>query len=118
MSDKKNLQEAIKLAKTMDNIFRIPGTSFRFGWDTILGLFPGAGDTIATLISLYIIWKVYKAGANTPIILNMLGNVILDLLVGSIPVLGDIFDMSYKANIRNVMLLERHLDEQKKQSET
>lgn len=112
MSNNDQLVAITKLAKSMDSAFRIPGTKIRFGWDSIIGVFPAAGDTITMFVSLYIIWRVYQMGASTSLILSMLGNVVLDWLLGAIPLLGDFFDVAFKANTRNIRLLEKYIEKQ------
>ncbi|HEX5580450.1 MAG TPA: DUF4112 domain-containing protein [Gemmatimonadaceae bacterium] len=95
------------LARLLDSAIRVPGTDIRFGLDPILGLFPGVGDMAAGLLSAYVILLGWRAGAPTSVLLRMLGNVGLDALVGAVPVLGDLFDVGFKANVRNVALLDR-----------
>lgn len=99
------------LAYWLDERFRIPGTRIRVGLDGIAGLIPGVGDAATTLIALYIVAEGYRIGLPGKVIARMLGNVGLDFVVGSIPLLGDVFDIAFKANRRNLRLLLRHLDE-------
>ena len=99
------------VAYWLDERFRIPGTNIRVGLDGIAGLIPGVGDAATTLISLYIVAEAYRIGLPGRAIARMLGNVGLDFAVGSIPLLGDVFDIAFKANRRNLRLLLRHLDE-------
>lgn len=94
-----------RLATLLDNSIRIPGTRIRVGLDGLIGLVPGIGDSLMLLISLYVVLRARMLGAPLSIILQMLVNVALDFVVGSVPVLGDIFDIAFKANIRNVDLL-------------
>ena len=98
------------LARNLDSRWRIPGTGIRFGLDAVAGLLPGIGDVAAALVSAHIILHGWRAGAPGHVIARMIGNVALDTAVGSIPVLGSIFDVYYKANNRNVRLLRRHFD--------
>ncbi len=105
------LSWAENLVKLTDNAFTIPGTGFRFGLDPILGLIPVAGETVSLLISLALVFGFVRQGANTSLLLRMLGNVLLDYLVGSIPVIGDIFDFGFKANQRNLSLAQKYLTE-------
>ncbi len=92
----------------MDEAFRVPGTRFRFGWDPIIGLVPGIGDAASSLLSLGIFWAAFRSGVPKIIKARMLLNLIIDTLVGTIPVLGDLFDVAWKANMRNLALLEKH----------
>jgi Domain of unknown function (DUF4112) len=93
----------------MDDAFRVPGTPIRFGWDSILGLFPGLGDVLTSIISLLIVHHAWQTGASTFTLARMVGNVGADFLIGSVPFVGDLFDVAFKANRRNARLLEQHL---------
>lgn len=103
------------LAKLLDSKYRIPGTQFKFGLDPIIGLIPGAGDLITFLFSSGLIVIMIQQGASGKLAIKMLGNVLLDTLIGSIPILGQIFDFFYKANQRNVKLLREHYEQGKHQ---
>lgn len=105
------LDSARAVARLLDRSFRIPGTSFRFGLDPILGLLPVGGDVLAALGSGYILYVAWRNGAPGPVIGRMLGNVVLDTVVGSVPVVGDLFDAGWKSNARNVAILEGWLGE-------
>ena len=98
------------LARLMDGAFVLPGTTIRFGLDGIIGLIPVAGDVIAGLVSTYLIWEARQLGAPSWLIARMLGNVLLDTAIGSVPVVGDAFDVLFRANMKNVALLRRHLE--------
>jgi len=93
----------------LDAGFRIPGTSIRFGLDPILGLIPGAGDAAGAVLAGWIFVEAIRLGASRATLIRIAGNVALDAGVGAVPILGDIFDVAWKANLRNVALLERHL---------
>ncbi|MGH6864977.1 MAG: DUF4112 domain-containing protein [Methyloceanibacter sp.] len=112
MSHAQRLAQAKWLAQLMDNNFRIPGTPLRFGWDSVLGLFPGIGDAVTTAVSLLIVHHAWQSKASPLLLARMLGNVALDFVVGAIPVIGDLFDFAFKANRRNARLLELHLNRQ------
>src|SRR6185295_17215121 len=99
------------LANLLDTAFIIPGTNIRFGFDALIGLVPGIGDTITTLISLYIVHEARQLGAPPHLIARMLGNVAIDGIVGAVPLFGDAFDVFWRANRRNVKLLRDYLDE-------
>lgn len=107
------LQRLRRMASLLDSAFRIPGTEFRIGWDTILGLIPGVGDVATGLASASIVGYAARKGVRRRVIARMLANVGIDVLVGAIPVLGDVFDAGFKANLRNVKLLERELSARK-----
>ena len=98
------------LATLLDTAFFIPGTNIRFGIDAMIGLVPGIGDAITTAMSLYIIHEARQLGAPRQLIARMLANVLLDGVVGAVPLLGDAFDVMYRANRRNMALLRNHLD--------
>lgn len=98
-----------RLARLLDSEFQLPGTRWRIGLDPLLGLVPGIGDTAGGAISLWLIAEAGRLGVPSSTLLRMLLNVLVDTTVGSIPVLGDIFDAGYKANLRNLELLERAL---------
>jgi Domain of unknown function (DUF4112) len=93
----------------LDEAFRIPGTSFRFGIDGIIGLVPGLGDALAGLLSLIIPIAAWSRGVPYVTLIRMGINLGIGVLVGTIPVLGDAFDIAWKANRRNYLLLRRHL---------
>ena len=99
------------LATLMDTAFLVPGTQIRFGLDALIGLVPGIGDAVTTLISLYIVREARALGAPPLVIARMIANVALDGFVGAIPLAGDAFDVAFRANRRNMALLRAHLDE-------
>lgn len=94
------------VARLMDARFVLPGTRFRFGADAIVGLAPGVGDALTGLVSLWVVWEARNLGAPPALLARMLANVALDVAGGAVPVLGDLFDAAFKANLRNVALLE------------
>lgn len=96
------------LADLLDSRWRIPGTSWRFGVDAIAGLVPGAGDLVAGLAGLYIISAAARAGVPRHVIVRMVGNIAVDTVVGSVPILGGIFDIAFKSNQRNLRLYAKH----------
>ena len=104
------LRRLERLAYWLDGAFRLPGTRWRFGLDGILGLVPGAGDSLTAVAGAYIILEAWRLGVPSNVIARMLGNIGIDWAVGSVPVLGDVFDFAFKSHRRNVDLLRRHLD--------
>jgi len=98
-----------RFAYWLDAGFRIPGTSLRFGLDPILGLVPGFGDAAGAVLAGWILVEAVRLGASRATVLRIAGNVALDAALGAVPLIGDIFDFAWKANLRNVALLERHL---------
>ena len=106
----RRLDRLDRLADTLDSRYRIPLTRIRFGWDAILGLVPGLGD-IATLGPAgFILLEAHRMGAPGGVKLRMAFNSGLDLIVGSVPLIGDLLDIGLRANRRNVALLRRHLE--------
>ena len=97
------------LASLLDTVFILPGTNVRFGFDALIGLIPGIGDVITTAISLYIVHEARQLGAPAHLILRMLANVAVDGFVGAVPLVGDAFDVLWRANRRNVRLLREWL---------
>jgi hypothetical protein len=109
MTPQERLNQVQFLARAMDEQFLVPGTNIRFGWDAILGLFPGIGDALTSAISLLIVHHARQTGASPVLLARMLANVGVDFLLGSIPLVGDAFDLAWKANRKNARLLEQHL---------
>lgn len=100
-----------RLEILLDEAFRVPGTRIRFGIDGIIGLVPGLGDALAGLLSLVIPFAAWARGVPYVTLVRMAANLAIDVLVGSIPLFGDIFDIAFKANRRNYLLMQRHLGE-------
>lgn len=97
------------LARVLDSAIPIPGTSWKIGFDPIVGLIPGIGDLISAVLSGYIILEAARAEIPTLTLAKMLGNIGIDTLFGAVPAFGDVFDAAWKSNTKNVALLERHL---------
>jgi hypothetical protein len=97
------------VSRLLDSAFSIPGTRYRFGLDALIGLVPGLGDAVGAIFSGYIILQASRAGASRATINRMIANVAIDTVVGWVPLLGDLFDVGWKANTKNVALLEQHL---------
>ena len=102
-----NLQKAQRLANTMDSAFRIPGIGYRIGLDGIIGLIPGIGDVITVAIAARIVHLGHKMGMPKALISKMLRNIVLDFLLGAVPLVGDVADFFFKANKRNVKAMEK-----------
>jgi len=115
MSQPKDFPALERLADFLDTRYRIPGTNIRFGADFLIGLVPYAGDVVAFGISSVLVLAMARQGASGMVLAKMIGNVLLDASVGTIPILGDLFDLGYKANRRNLKLLEEHYEEGKHQ---
>lgn len=99
-----------RLASLLDARFVIPFTKVRFGADSLIGLAPGVGDMVTTALALYIVYEAHKLGAPKHVLARMLGNVAIDGMIGAVPVAGDVFDVMFRANRRNVRILREHLD--------
>jgi len=98
-------------SRLLDTRFRIPGTDMRFGADFLLGLVPGAGDLVSLGMSGVLVATMAKNGASGMLVARMLVNVALDALVGTIPIIGNLFDLVYKANYRNAVLMREYYEE-------
>ncbi|SMO36717.1 DUF4112 domain-containing protein [Gracilimonas mengyeensis] len=96
-----------KYAELLDSRFTIPGTEIRFGIDPLIGLITGYGDLAGAALSVYFMYFATRLGAQSGVLIRMFVNVLADLAIGVIPVLGDLFDVGWKANIRNAKLLEK-----------
>jgi hypothetical protein len=98
-----------RLARVLDSAVGVPGTRVRFGLDAVLGLVPGVGDVVGAAAAGYIVLAAARLGAPATVLVRMLLNVAIDTVVGAVPLLGDLFDLGFRSNARNVALLERHL---------
>jgi len=98
-----------RIAHWMDEAFRVPGTRFRFGLDSLIGLVPVVGDVVTLGMSGYTLWLAYRIGMPASVLLRMLANLGIDFALGYLPVFGDAVDFFVKANTRNLRLLEREL---------
>ncbi len=98
------------LARWLDTRFVLPGTSVRFGLDSLIGLIPGIGDSATAFIGLYILVRAFSLGAPPVLLIRMLINILIDMAVGVIPLLGDIFDFAFRSNAMNAALLAEHVE--------
>ncbi|WP_138432094.1 DUF4112 domain-containing protein [Fodinibius saliphilus] len=110
MDTEKDKQKNTKLAELLDNKFQIPGIPIKFGLDPLLGLLPGVGDWIGGIISCYYLFNALKEQARWSVLLHMLINILLDIMIGAIPGIGELFDVYWKANLRNAELLQELAD--------
>jgi len=104
------LKRLERYAELTDSRFRIPFTKIHFGIDALVGLIPFVGETIGLVLSFYLLLEASKLGVPASLKIKMLGNVLIDWLVGLVPIAGDIADVAFKANVRNVKLLVEHID--------
>ncbi|HXV25490.1 MAG TPA: DUF4112 domain-containing protein [Alphaproteobacteria bacterium] len=114
ISDERALRRLEQLALLLDSRFRVPGTRLRFGVDGLIGLVPGIGDAAGLVISSYIVLEAWRLGAPAPILFRLIANLVIDGAVGAVPVAGDIFDLAWKANKRNVTTLLHHVRNRRK----
>jgi hypothetical protein len=111
ITNQRSLKDIEKLAKLMDAQFKVPGTNIRFGLDSLIGLIPGVGDLSTFAVSGYMLWIMANNGASGFLLARMVLNILIDAIVGMVPLLGDIFDIAFKANIRNMKLMQQHYAE-------
>ncbi len=98
------------VARMMDSLFAVPGTRLRLGLDSIIGLVPVVGDVLGQAVAAYLIWEARQLGVSKLTLWRMVGNTLVDTVVGAVPVVGDVFDVAFKANMKNLRLLQRHLE--------
>jgi len=92
----------------MDSVYRVPGTNFRFGWDPIVGLIPGVGDLATASFAVVVLYRAFRLGVPRVVLIRMGLNILVDLVAGVVPFVGDLFDFAWKSNAMNLALLERH----------
>lgn len=105
----RTLKRIRRVVRLLDGRWGIPFTRYRFGLDSVIGLIPGAGDVVTTAVAAWVIKEAAKLGLPRHVVARMVANVLIDFVIGSVPVLGDVADVFFKANLRNLDLLERHL---------
>lgn len=113
MSHAERLQRLERLARLMDAAIAIPGTRISLGADAVVGLVPGVGDLIAKVASAYILYEAHQMGIPKHKLLRMGGNVLIDLVFGAVPVAGDVFDVFWRANLRNMRIVRDHVERTK-----
>lgn len=116
LSHNTDIKKLDRLAWLLDSSIKIPGTQRTIGVDGIIGLIPGIGDLSSGLISAYIVLQALQMDVSKSVISKMIVNILLDTTIGAIPLFGDIFDIIYKSNQRNVSLISNHLEKSKKHS--
>ena len=113
------LTRSREIARILDGWFRIPGTQIRVGLDPLLGLLPGVGDWIGWIASSHLLLSAWRLKASASTLLRMTGHLVIDAVVGTVPVLGDLFDIGWRANTRNLAILEQlaaHPEQVKRES--
>jgi hypothetical protein len=98
------------VARMMDSALAIPGTNVRFGFDAVVGLVPVLGDLLSQAIATYIIWEARRLGVSNFTLARMVSNTLIDTVFGAVPIVGDAFDVAFRANMKNLRLLQQHLD--------
>jgi hypothetical protein len=101
-----HLKLARKFAESMDSQFNILG--IKFGWDSIIGFVPGLGDAVSVGLSFYLLWVAFKIRVPADVRNKIVANIVLDAVIGAIPLFGDVVDLFFKANLRNLALLEKY----------
>lgn len=109
--DAERLRRVQQVAHWMDASMSVPGTPIRFGLDSAIGLIPGLGDISTAAISGWILHQAHRSGVPKRKLARMTANIAVDLAIGAIPLVGDLFDVYWKSNLRNARLLEKHLTE-------
>jgi hypothetical protein len=99
-----------RLSRLLDVAFSVPGTNIRFGVEAILRLVPGIGDVAASALSVWLVYEAFHLGVPNSLLVRMIGNVVVEGAAGAVPVAGDLFDMGWRANRRNVRLLREHFE--------
>ena len=99
------------LSRLLDDAIPIPGTGYSFGLDPIIGLLPAGGDVMGTILSAYIVLEAVRFKLSAPTLTRMIFNIVLEMIVGTVPFIGDLFDLGWKANSKNVRLIEAHLQQ-------
>lgn len=106
----RDIQRLRRVAHWLDDRFRVPGTNIRFGLDALIGLLPGVGDSVSALWGVYFIGRAHQQGMPMSLKSKMAVNLLIDLIVGAIPIVGDLFDVGFKSHVRNVALLDDFIE--------
>jgi hypothetical protein len=109
-SRRERIERLERLTRLLDTAIAIPGTNIRFGADGIIGLMPGIGDALTTAMAAWVVYEAHQLGVPRTLLLRMIGNVAADSMFGSLPLVGDVFDVMFRANRRNMRLLREHLE--------
>ena len=104
-----SLRRLRRISHLLDNAIPIPGTKYRIGLDPILGLIPGGGDLLGSIFAGYIVFKSAQLGVPQETLVQMAANIVFDTVAGTVPVAGDLFDVAWKANVKNIELLDAQL---------
>lgn len=101
-----------RFAHVFDTAFAIPGTNVRFGIEAVMRLVPGIGDAAASALSCYLLYEAHRLDVPRPVFARLVANVAIEGAVGAIPLIGDVFDVGFRANRRNVAILREHFQAQ------
>ncbi|MGB3262747.1 MAG: DUF4112 domain-containing protein [Microcoleus sp.] len=104
-----SLRRLRQISHLLDNAIPIPGTKYRIGLDPILGLIPGGGDLVGSIFAGYVVFKSAQMGVPQETLVKMAANIVFDTVAGTVPVAGDLLDVAWKANVKNIELLDAHL---------
>jgi hypothetical protein len=104
----RQIDQLRRWSRVMDAAWRVPGTEIRFGWDPIVGLVPGVGDLATASFSALVLFRALRLGVPRVVLIRMVLNILVDLVAGAVPVIGDLFDVAWQSNSMNFALLERH----------
>lgn len=105
--------KTLRLARLLDSSIRLPG-GYRVGIDGVVGLIPGVGDVVGGALSSLILYKAYRMGLPNRALLLMGGNILIDSIMGSIPLVGDLFDFMWKSNSKNIKILDKYYHKKKR----
>ena len=111
-SRRASLERLDRLSRLLDIAFLVPGTNIRFGIEAILRLLPGFGDAAASALSCWLLYEAFRLGVPGVLLSRMIFNVAVEGLVGAVPLAGDLFDIAWRANRRNVRLLREHFEQE------
>ena len=100
-----------RLSRLLDSAFAIPGTRIRFGVEALLRAIPGIGDVAASALSRWVLYEAWRLGVPRSLLVRMIANVLVEGIAGAVPVAGDLFDIAWRANRRNVRLLREHFEQ-------
>jgi hypothetical protein len=118
LSRRERIERLERITRLLDTAITIPGLNFRIGADGIIGLVPGVGDALTTAMAAWVVYEAHQLGVPRALLMRMIANVAADSLVGSVPLVGDVFDVMWKANRRNMRLLREHLEREERERTT
>ena len=104
----RQIDQIRRWSRLMDSAWRVPGTRLRVGWDPIVGLVPGLGDVATASFSALVLVRALRLGVPRVVLIRIVLNILIDLVAGAVPLVGDLFDVAWQSNTMNVALLERH----------